>query len=379
MKNIFALAAIATVLIFSSCEDFMDIHKEYIEGGEIIYAPKPDSISFVAGKNRISFYCRTYNATNVRSIDVYWNGKQDSLIIPVKLNTGYDEVTAVLDNMGERSYTFEVCTTDNFGNKSLAVSNFGTSYGDIYQSTLNNRRIKELSMDEYSGYSQWYTAPSGLVRTEVRYQKKDGTQAIVWIPGNTGNFPIADAKGGTSVEYRSLYIPEEESVDTFATAWTSTELVFPMEYKINSAEWSISSVSDEDPARPVINLIDNNPNPPSFWGSNAVFSGGVKEPLPHWVVIDMKTTKNIARLHLYRRSNSVDVKTVEAYISNTPDVDGEWQKIGETMFGEWNAPHDRQLQIPESVSAMGRYLKLVLPDSYNAPFTCLAEVYAFGR
>ena len=43
MKRIYSLLVfIACTLLITSCEDFMDVHKEYIEGGEIIYAPNPD-------------------------------------------------------------------------------------------------------------------------------------------------------------------------------------------------------------------------------------------------------------------------------------------------------------------------------------------------
>ena len=54
MKKVYALIAfVISVLSITSCDDFMDVHKEYIEGGEIIYAPKPDSLRFIAGKERI--------------------------------------------------------------------------------------------------------------------------------------------------------------------------------------------------------------------------------------------------------------------------------------------------------------------------------------
>lgn len=51
MKRIYGIVAfVVSVLSFVSCDDFMDVHKEYIEDGEIIYAPKPDTIGFIAGK-----------------------------------------------------------------------------------------------------------------------------------------------------------------------------------------------------------------------------------------------------------------------------------------------------------------------------------------
>ena len=119
-------------LFFYSCEDFMDIHKQYIEDGEIIYAPKPDSIAFIGGHNRILFRCWMYNGINVKTINVSWNDGMDSLSIPVTFKTEMDSLEIMLSDMPEKSYTFHTHSVDNFGHHSLIVTNFGSSYGDIY-------------------------------------------------------------------------------------------------------------------------------------------------------------------------------------------------------------------------------------------------------
>lgn len=225
MKNIYGLVVlILSVFSITSCEDFMDVHKEYIEGGEIIYAPKPDSVNFVAGKNRILFNCRTYNATNVHSIDVYWNNELDSLIIPIEMKTGYDSISVILDNLEEKSYTFNIRTTDNFGHKSLYVTDFGTSYGEIYQFRLSDRRIKTVSFSDGGGTASWYFAPENLVRSEIRYIKNDGSQSIVESPSAIDVVELPEIRPGSSIEYRSLFIPEVEAIDTFATAWKTYEV-----------------------------------------------------------------------------------------------------------------------------------------------------------
>ena len=245
MKRIYGLAAfIISILSITSCDDFMDIHKEYIEGGEIIYAPKPDSVSFIAGKGRILFNCRTYNAPNIRSIDVFWNDGLDSLIIPVELKTGYDSISVILDDMEEKSYTFNIQTTDNFGHKSLFLTDFGTSYGETFHSTLNDRRIKSVSLSDKEGIIEWYSALNGLMRNEIRYRKNDGSQAVVKMLSADHQVALPDAKAGSSFEYRSLYLPEEECIDTFATAWTEYETPFPAEYKYDRSSWQVLSVSD---------------------------------------------------------------------------------------------------------------------------------------
>lgn len=375
MKRICGLAAfVISVLSATSCDDFMDIHKEYIEGGEIIYAPKPDSLSFISGKGRIQFNCRTYNAPNIRSVDVFWNDGLDSLIIPVELKTGYDSIFVILNNMEEKSYTFNVQTTDNFGHKSLFMTDFGTSYGETFQSTLNDRRIKAVSLSDKEGTIDWYSALTGLVRNEIRYTKNDGSQAITGMSSTDHQVKLPDAKVGSSFEFRSLYIPEEECIDTFATAWKVSETPFPTTYKYDRSAWKVLSVSDVSTSEGggMATLIDNNLN--TYWQS--AYEDG-DAPLPHWAVIDMQTPKKISKIELYRRAGNKDTKSVELFISDQPDANiGNWVKIGNGTFEDGDL---LSIKIPESVDTeRGRYLKLLLPDSNREPYTSVAEIYFYG-
>lgn len=375
MKRIYGVAAfVISVLSITSCDDFMDIHKEYIEGGEIIYAPKPDSVSFIAGKGRIQFNCRTYNAPNIRSIDVFWNEGIDSLIIPVEMKTGYDSISVILDNMEEKSYTFNVQTTDNFGHKSLFMTDFGTSYGETFQSTLNDRRIKTVSLSDKEGTIEWYSALMGLIRNEVRYIKNDGSQVIVGMPSSDHQLKLPDAKAGSSFEYRSLYIPEEECIDTFATAWKVSETTFPTTYKYDRSAWEVLSVSDVSTSEGggMATLLDNDLS--TYWQS--AYEDG-DAPLPHWAVIDMQTPKKISKVEIYRRAANKDTKSIELYISDQPDANaGNWIKIGNGIFADGDI---LSISIPESVDTeKGRYLKLLQPDSNREPYTSVAEIYLYG-
>lgn len=373
MKKIYGLLAfVASVLFFSSCDDFMDVHKEYIEGGEIIYAPKPDTINFIAGKGRILFNCRTYNAPNVRSIDIYWNDGLDSLIVPVELKTGYDSISVILDNMEEKSYTFDVRTTDNFGHKSLYLTDFGTSYGETYQSRLSDRRIKTVSLSDKGGAVTWYFAPGDLIRSEIRYMKNDGSQSVAATPSTKDVIELPDIKPGSTIEYRSLFIPEVIAIDTFTTAWKTFETAVPEEYKYDSGSWIVLSASDESSdhgGRTA--LLDGNLN--TFWHSAWEDEGA---PLPHWAVIDMQSKKKISRIEIYRRAGNMDTKSVELYVSDQSDgnVSG-WKKIGNGVFEDGD---NISISIPE-LAEQGRYLKLLLPDSNNEPSTSVAEVYVYGK
>lgn len=373
MKRIYGLIVFATsVLSFSSCEDFMDVHKDYIEGGEIIYAPKPDSMYFIAGKGRIMFNCRTYNAPNVRSIDVYWNDGLDSLIIPVELKTGYDSVSVLLDNMEEKSYTFNVRTTDNFGHKSLYMTDFGSSYGEIYQSSLNDRHIKSILLSDKVGSVTWYFAPTDLVRSEIRYVKRNGSQSVVGTFSADDVAELPDLKPGSSIEYRSLFIPEAEAIDTFATAWKTFETAVPEEYKYDSSSWTVLAASDESSDHGGrVALLDGDLS--TFWHSAWETESA---PLPHWAVIDMQSQKKISRIEVYRRAGNTNTKSVELYVSDQSEGNADgWKKIGNGVFGDGD---NISISIPEGAE-QGRYLKLLLPDSNNEPFTSVAEIYVYGK
>jgi len=211
----------------ASCDDFMDVHEEYIKGGEIIYAPRTDSTAFIAGKERILFRVWLFNSPNVKTVDLYWNARADSLIIPVTPSTGLDSIDIILPDMGEKSYTFDIRTTDIYGNKSLWDNNFGNSYGSEYVETLMERRFKGIRGLQDGANITFYTGIEGMVRTEVRYETNNGEQKVVSTSRTDNLVFCPDAKAGTEFEFRSLFIPEELAIDTFALDWKRGDKVFP--------------------------------------------------------------------------------------------------------------------------------------------------------
>ncbi len=375
MKQIHYIVLIFTVLFtMSSCEDFMDIHKDFIKDGEIIYSPKVDSVSFIAGEHRMLFRCWFYKSPNVRSVDLYWNNNQDSLITSVMPSAGIDSIDILLPNMEEKSYTFNIRTTDMFGHKSLWTTDFGNAYGASYQTTLVDRRINEISMVEKNGIIEgkvtFYSAISLQVRNQVRYEKNDGSVSIVTALPEESEILCPDAKVGSSFETRSFYIPEEEAIDTFATEWVVSSKNFPVVYMYDRSAWKALAVSDETASDGggMNAVIDGNLG--SYWHSR--WDGG-NVPLPHWLIIDLGKPLNAAKFDLYRRTDNTDSKTVEVYLGDSSDPDGAWTKVGVTEF---NA--NKMEVIPTDKTTKGRYLKLFFPDSNRDPFTNLAEFYMYG-
>jgi hypothetical protein len=197
----------------------MDVHQQYIEGGEKIYAPKVDSLVFRNGKGRAQVWFWLLESPNVRSVDIFWNSYTDSLIVPVTPSTGLDSMEVYVPLAEERSYTLYIRTTDIFGNHSLSETGSATSYGAIYESTLANRGVRKVIMTDFTTEIQWYGIADDYVCSEVRYTGVNNEVQIVRALPNETSTPCPNAKAGTAYEHRSLYLPPN-SIDTFYMEWT---------------------------------------------------------------------------------------------------------------------------------------------------------------
>lgn len=223
MKRIYKNLLFFALAVFTiySCDDMMDVHKEYIEGGEIIYAPKVDSMIFLPGKDRVYFQFWLKNAPNAKSVDVFWNSKQDSLIIPVTPSAGVDSVELYITGLEEKSHTFDVRVSDTYGHKSLYSTGYASSYGEIFQSILNPRYVRTVIYNALGGSIYWYSVPENLLATEVRYTDINGNIKTIQTPASSSTTTCSDAMPGTPFEHRSLFVPEENAVDIFYLDWIS--------------------------------------------------------------------------------------------------------------------------------------------------------------
>jgi len=374
MKNIYcSLFVIACLSALVSCGDMMDIHQDYIKGGENVYAPKPDSIAFLSGNGRILFRYWLYNSPNVSSVDVYWNSGADSLIIPVTPTTGLDSSDVLLESMAEKSYTFDVRTTDKYGNSSLIMTDFGTSYGTTFESSLFQRKVKSVSIEDQVGHILWYSAAENLVENQIRYKTNDGTM-VVRLSASDNEIICPGAKGGSFFEYRSLYIPEEGAIDTFALEWEQYENPFPSTYEYDKSAWEVIAYSDQqaDDGGGAGTILDGDFS--TYWHSS--YSDGAA-PLPHWVIIDLKSAKDIYQIDTWRAGNT-DANTIQYWTSDNPDSDdSSWVKIAEGVF---SSDGDLlSLNPADSGVTTKRYLKLVLPDSNRVTYTSISEISIYGK
>lgn len=365
MKNILYFLFVLITSMLISCENMMDKHIHWFEGGEKIYAPKVDSLMFLNGINRVLMQFWLLESPNLKSVDVFWNNDKDSIVIPVSPSTGRDSLTFSIPLNEEKSYTFYVRTTDVFNNHSLKVPGSATSFGAIYKSSLVNRGVRSAQNNHSTTEIQWFGAPDFLFCTEVRYTDLNNERKTVRTFANESYTVCPLPKPGSLYEYRSLYCPEN-SIDTFYLDWVQIK---PLT-KFDRSSWKILSVSDENPGYKSINVLDGNLS--TFWHSE----WKPVAPLPHWLVIDMQNPKEITRIDTYRRKNNTHTRTVEYYINDNPDPYAlTWEQIASGRFSSGDL-----MILNVSGKAPGQYLKILLPDTNSAgdTSTSIAEIEVFG-
>ncbi|PHR89267.1 MAG: hypothetical protein COA80_17315 [Leeuwenhoekiella sp.] len=226
MKNIyikfFGLLIICSSLSIYSCSDGEEYLK-YTEGGEISYTGKIDSLKIYPGRNRVKVEGLIISDPKVTEVRIYWNVKNDSVVVPVNRTAGVDTVSVEIDNLPENVYNFEIRTFDKNNNQSVAVFESAEVYGDRFQNSLFNRPVisHELIRDSLVVNYATMDLTTGVIGTEIVYTTTENDQNTVFVPIEEGIERIGDFEPLTTYKYRTLFLPEETALDTFYTDYAS--------------------------------------------------------------------------------------------------------------------------------------------------------------
>lgn len=215
------------VVLFSSilvaCSKMNDTHKQFVEGGEIYYPGRADSLKVYPGRNRIKLSWMLISDPKITRTVVYWNNKADSVVIPVTRTSGIDTVSTMLNSIPEGTYTFEVYTYDAQGHRSVKVDTIARVYGDNYNITLVNRAIRSAVMNTKADTAivEWYGASSQHIGVDLRYKNSLNDSIFMFIPADSIRVRLPKFTKGQAFRYRSLYKPEKNAIDTFFTIYES--------------------------------------------------------------------------------------------------------------------------------------------------------------
>lgn len=129
-------------LIFLRCGDIESIHEQYLNG-ETIYAGRLDTLTIRPGYYRAQLEGYTQILGNSNQIIIEFNGTTQTLDI----NNDEEIYAAILSELGEQSYEFNVTTKDPDGNLSIPQTVAGFAVGDEFVSDQDPRQITDFSFN----------------------------------------------------------------------------------------------------------------------------------------------------------------------------------------------------------------------------------------
>lgn len=226
MKNILNIRSLLFLLTIgvvaiASCTKMNDF-KKYTKDGEIIYTGRVDSVKIRSGLNRVLVQGLFISDRKVTLCKIYWNSRQDSLIVPVVRANAVDTLNKFVSNLNEGSYNFEIITYDALGHPSIPVVKSGIKvYGSNYAASLVNMPISDVSLDNTTATITWggLDKTSGALYMDILYTNTSGVSSRAKRLNNSATATISNYKYRTTFDYRTVYLPDSLAIDTFYTAY----------------------------------------------------------------------------------------------------------------------------------------------------------------
>ncbi|MXV16459.1 DUF4998 domain-containing protein [Hufsiella ginkgonis] len=198
----------------------MDDFKKYVKDGEISYTGRVDSLKILPGRNRVLVKGLFISDPKVTTCKIYWNSRKDSLVVPVVRTTKTDTLKQLIPNLQEGTYNFEVITYDKLKNASIVVRATANVYGDRYAASLINKPTADVELaDNGTTTINWggLDKTGGAQFTRLTYTLTSNATGTVKVLPAAEQTLLPNYKYGSTFRYRTAYLPDTASIDTFYT------------------------------------------------------------------------------------------------------------------------------------------------------------------
>ncbi|MEJ2883620.1 DUF4998 domain-containing protein [Pedobacter sp. GR22-6] len=364
----YILIAITGFSLFTACKKMDSTYKQFIVEGGITYPGKAKSAVLHGGNKRAKLVWLRGTDPKIVKTKIFWNSNQDS--VEVNIPAGQDLASYTFNNLQENYYIFSIKNYDAKGRQSVAVEVGGNVYGEKYQSRILERPINTAYLKNSNILSiNWNVADTvtGAYKTEVEYTSTAGMLKTVRFNAAQLVTDIADYRQGTSLKYRTLYLPDTAAIDTFYTSY-----LIKSEVLLDKKEWTLTAFSDQYSSgnEAAKNMIDGNQY--TRWHTNG-------SAYPHWITVDMGAVRTIKRFStlnsLYDGPGGDNRAPIRIRFEVSMD-NVTWTNAGE--FSSNNTILSEQFyQLP--AAATGRYFKLtgLQGPAGNSQYMVLGEVSAY--
>ncbi|MDR2773787.1 MAG: discoidin domain-containing protein [Tannerella sp.] len=293
----FICMTLCAITGFFSCDSMHDLHLGYLESGERIYAAKVDSVSPGPGNKRIEMEV-FIKAQRIDFIRFFWNARNDSLDFGINNQVGVFK--AMIGNLEENEYLFEIVSFDKFGNRSLPFEVSSLAYGENYKRYLTNRRISSISYNAgEEAVIEWMGLTEDAVHTTLHYTDGSGREQTIVTPASE-SVTVIPNYSKSEFRYVTSYRPATNSPDMFDSE-ESTGVFPPFERLFDKSKFAALSVEGDTPSDydwVVSNLFDGN--------LNSGFHSPENLTEPGWITLDMGVVGKISRIKTWQRRGEYD-------------------------------------------------------------------------
>ena len=374
-------------LAAASCAKQDTVYKEFIKDGGFIYPAKPINLTAERGYRRVIVKWDLPMDPSIRTAKLFWDSRKECLDFDY---SSYPDgkVATTIDQLEDRSYTFEIVNYDADGNASLTSEITTSPFGDSWLVSHAERSIKFLEMDGDDAFVTFGKATDEIAKTKLRYESASGqtvekvfkaTEDIVRLPG---------AKKWRYLEYQSAFCANEGIDTVWINNWSKSP--YPIATRVdNTASVSVTANQVRDNFKPELILDGIKDNGTSRWYSSN--NASYRSLFPKILVIDTKKSgDNALTFNHFVFYEDPDpegqtrryIRSVNVYVGDSkfnPDDSNFLRTFGDpvcsSVLNQLNPVQDFFLDTPKK----GRYIAIVFRNSYNSyGYVDLWEFDAFG-
>ena len=373
-----------------SCGKQDTVYKQYFVDGGYIYPAKPLNLTAISGYQRIVLSWEKPMDPSIRKAILFWDNRSESL------EFNYSDypsgiVETDIQNLEDRSYTFEVVNYDADENKSLAVEITTSPFAESWLVSHAERAVESARLIGNDAVVIMRNPTDETVKTKFRYLTKDGQTVEGGILKATeSEIHLPNADGSRYFEYQSAYCPSD-GIDTVWTGnWIKSVKPITQNFDTKIAAVTVTANQIRGTFYPSYIMDGIKDDPDKRWySSNA---SEYKKIFPKILVIDTKLTGDDAITFtdfiFYEDpdpegSTRRFIKAISVYVTDkkpNPD-DASWQ----TNYGDpvllASLNQDEAVQVLKPFEKKsGRYIAIVFRNSHRAAdgFIDLWEFEAYG-
>lgn len=337
MKGRIYLLVSLIALSVLSCKDQHESYQEFIVPNGVSYPGKPLDFTLNTRYKQAVLSWKKNPDPLVTHAYVYWNNFADSLRVDYDSHQG-SEITVDIGPIDDGLYSFTLIAKNKDGIRSIPSTVTGNIYGESYYEQLSNRPIakKMYRPANHELFIDWgYGAVTlGAFATEVQYVDREGN-VISEVrdfakDGDVESSVYTEIDIQRDVKYRTLYIPDTLSLDTFKTEFTAIKEVMTYEIEIPKLNWKKhllpgdwnTALAGLESWYGISYMWDGKRNTGNFYGTPH------DGPIPVWTTVDMGENYVLSRFVLWHTDSylydNYSVKEFELWGSTSPDPDGSW-------------------------------------------------------